>query len=276
MEKIIPFGRLCFAVAIIGLGILQFIYGDFVPGRAPAWPASWPGRLIWAYVSGAVLIATGAAIISGKKAQWMALLSALMIFVWAFLRHIPVVAAAPVYGGEWTAMGKSLVFIGGFCAVAASMPAAAGDRADTLSAFLSSRKVFTYLGRVGLGYFMIQSGIQHFMFIQFVATLVPTWIPGAYFWSYFAGVALIAGGAGLIFPPTARLAAGMSGLMIFLWFVMLHIPRAVAAATPDQRRNEWTAVCEALAFAGLGFVLTKALRKPADDYVVATKAAASS
>jgi len=27
----------------------------------------------------------------------------------------------------------------------------------------------------------------------------------------------------------ARLAAAMSGLMVFLWFVMLHIPRAIAA-----------------------------------------------
>jgi uncharacterized membrane protein YphA (DoxX/SURF4 family) len=85
-------------------------------------------------------------------------------------------------------------------------------------------------------------------------SLVPTWIPGARFWTYFAGVALIAGGAGIIVPLTTRLAASLSGLMIFLWFVMLHIPRALAAPAA-QSRNEWTAVFEALAMSGIAFVL---------------------
>ena len=42
--------------------------------------------------------------------------------------------------------------------------------------------------------------------------------------------------------------------MIFLWVVMLHIPRAVTA-TPATRANETTAVFEALAFSGLAFLL---------------------
>ena len=82
--------------------------------------------------------------------------------------------------------------------------------------------------------------------------LVPAWIPGHMFWTYFAGVALIAGGVGLLLPQTARLAAALSGVMIFLWVVLLHVPRAMAA-TDAQSRNEWTAVFEALAISGIGF-----------------------
>ena len=40
-----------------------------------------------------------------------------------------------------------------------------------------------------------------------VATLVPAWIPNPTFWTYFAGVALIAGGIGLVLVATSRLAA---------------------------------------------------------------------
>jgi uncharacterized membrane protein YphA (DoxX/SURF4 family) len=101
--------------------------------------------------------------------------------------------------------------------------------------------------------------LQHFIYADFVATLVPAWIPGHYFWTYFAGIALIAGGAGLIIPQTARLAATLTGLMIFLWVVLLHIPRALAAVGP-QIRNEWTAVFEALFFSGIAFVLAASLR----------------
>jgi uncharacterized membrane protein len=43
------------------------------------------------------------------------------------------------------------------------------------------------------------------------------------FSTYFYGVALIAGGAGLILTMTARMPAALSGLMILLW-VVLHAP----------------------------------------------------
>lgn len=263
MDKIVPIGRLFFATGIIAFGIQQFIFGDFVPGRAPAWPASMPGRLAWAYASGTILIIAGLAIIAGKKARWAAIVSGTLIFFWALLRHIPVVAAAPALGGEWTSMGKALALFSGAFAVAAASPAEPGRRPGAFSAFVNADSGFTYLGRCGLGLFMILAGIQHFLFVEFVASLVPTWIPGAVFWTYFAGVALIAGGAGLLFPPTARLAAALSGLMIFLWVVLLHIPRAVAAP-PAQLRNEWTAVFEALAMSGIAFVLARPLPQTAN------------
>jgi uncharacterized membrane protein len=102
----------------------------------------------------------------------------------------------------------------------------------------------------------VNSGVQHFLFASFVKGLVPGWIPGALFWTYFAGVALIAGGVGLMMPKTRRAAGIAVGLMISSWVVLLHIPRALAAATPAARRNEWTAVFEAVAFAGIAFILT--------------------
>src|SRR5262249_56813851 len=99
------------------------------------------------------------------------------------------------------------------------------------------------------------AGMQHFLFAPFVDTLVPTWIPpSARFWTCFAGVALIAGGVGMMVPKTRRLAAALSGLMIFLWVLVLHIPRALAASE-SQLRNEWTAVFEALAMSGIALVL---------------------
>jgi hypothetical protein len=40
-------------------------------------------------------------------------------------------------------------------------------------------------------------------------------------------VALIAGGIGLNVPPTARLAATLSGIMLFSWVFLVHIPLAI-------------------------------------------------
>ena len=241
-------GRLFFAIGLAGFGILQFIYGDFVPGRAPAWPPAIPGRLVWAFASGAILIGAGAAIACGVRARSAALASGTIIVIWALLRHLPGLVANP-HGITLTASGKALALSGGAFAVAGSLPV---NRRSFEDAW------FLYLGRCCLGAFMMLGGIQHFIYPDFVAALIPAWIPGHPFWVYFAAVALIAGGAGLIFPQTSRLAAALSGLMLLLWVVLLHVPRAVAAADP-QRRNEWTAVFEALAMAGIAWVVAGSL-----------------
>jgi uncharacterized membrane protein YphA (DoxX/SURF4 family) len=243
MEKLPAIGRLFFATSLAAFGFLQFIFDDFVPGRAPAWPAGVPGQLAWAYGTGALFLAIGAAIAFDKKSREAAFVAVGLVFVWAFLRNIPVALADKIYGVGWTNLGKGLVLVGGALAVASLVRAS---------------PAFTWAGRVTLGAFMISSGIQHFLFVQFVKTLVPAWIPpGQEFWTYFAAVALIAGGVGLMVPWTTRLAAALSGLMIFLWVLLLHIPRALAAHDAAQVKNEWIAVFEALAFSGIAFVLTR-------------------
>ncbi len=108
------------------------------------------------------------------------------------------------------------------------------------------------LSRFFLSAFLVLTGVQHFLFVLFVATLVPRWIPGHLFWTYFAGVALIAGGIGMLMPTTRRMAALSSGTMIFLWVLLLHIPRALAA---PHDSNETTAVFEALAISGAAFLV---------------------
>jgi uncharacterized membrane protein len=103
------------------------------------------------------------------------------------------------------------------------------------------------------GAFLSLCGVQHFVHAAFVATLVPAWIPGAPFWASFAGLALIAGGVGVVMPATARLAGLLSGAMIFVWVIVLHFPRAFDATTRSS--NETTAVFEALAMSGIGLLI---------------------
>jgi uncharacterized membrane protein len=106
--------------------------------------------------------------------------------------------------------------------------------------------------RYFLGGFFAFCGVLHFIYVNFVTGLVPSWIPGPVFWTYFSGVALFAAGLGISFPPTTRLAAALSALMVFLWVLMLHIPRALA----DLRdSNETTAVFEAIAVSGTALLI---------------------
>lgn len=243
-------GRYIIAVAFIGLGIEHFVFQRFVTGRAPEWPASLPGGEIWAYVSGGVMVAMGAAIIVRRHARFAALLAGLVIFLWALLRHLPVVAADSPFAVTWTSASKALALFGGALVVAATSPDEDAPRGTTLLKLVNLRGGFITLGRICLGIFLIITGVQHFLFTPFVASLIPGWFPGeAVFWTLFAGVALIAGGIGLQIPRTAPLAALLSGLMVFSWVWIVHLRRVLGAVTDK------IAVFEALAISGIAVVL---------------------
>lgn len=38
MDKLTIIGRIFFAIALMGFGVENFLFGEFLPGRAPAWP----------------------------------------------------------------------------------------------------------------------------------------------------------------------------------------------------------------------------------------------
>jgi uncharacterized membrane protein YphA (DoxX/SURF4 family) len=106
------------------------------------------------------------------------------------------------------------------------------------------------VGRYSLPITVAVFGIDHFLYTDFVASLVPSWIPGALFWTYFADIALIAAAAGMIVGIQARLASLMLGIMILLWFIILHIPRAIADPH-SAKGNEWASVFEVLGSTGI-------------------------
>ena len=148
---------------------------------------------------------------------------------------------------------KSLAICGGALIVAASL----SKHEDLISGKYSNNNFFIIAGVITLAWFLIDCGIAHFKFADFVKDLVPAYVGHQYFWTYFAAVALITGGAGIIFPPTRKWAALLSGIMIFLWFAMLHIPRAIHIPphTSVPVYSEWMGVFESFAFSGVFFVL---------------------
>jgi uncharacterized membrane protein YphA (DoxX/SURF4 family) len=248
----ISVGRLFFAIGLIAWGIQHLVAGDFVTRVVPSWPAWLPARTMSAYLVGAALIAAGAAIALDVKGRAAALAFSLFALVSFVLLHVPLAAKDSLIGGRWTGAGKALVMCGGASCIALSLSEGQRDDPGGRWASASVRDSVILWGRVSLGAFMILCGIQHFKFAQFVATLVPAWIPGAMFWTYFAGVALIAGGIGIIVPRVTRLAAILSGAMIFSWVFLVHIPLVVKN---PQSTTDVAAVFEALAFSGVAFLL---------------------
>ncbi len=81
---------------------------------------------------------------------------------------------------------------------------------------------------------------EHFTVARFMVPMIPSWIPVHFFWIYFVGVALVAAALSIVVKKYAQLSATLLGIMMFLFVVLLHIPRVVAnpffqAPTIDTR-----------------------------------------
>ncbi len=245
MKKLIRPGQIIFATGIIALGVLQFFAKDFIVGRPPVvqWASNIPGKQAWAFVSGVLLIIGGLLILLKRNASAAAFFIGIFIFIFSFLcRHLPnlfTVASAQDVIWQINAY-KTLALCGGAFIIAASFHGESNTLQVTLSCIL-------------LALFFIISGCAHFKFDDFIINgFIPAYIPSHPFWTYFCGIALIAGGVGLLIKSARKWAALLTGSMILLWFFLLHIPRA--SYTPHEY-GEWMGVCESFTFSGILFTL---------------------
>jgi uncharacterized membrane protein len=252
MNTLLKSGRLIFATGMLALGGICFIAKDFIVGRPPAWPEGLHVNPVLAYVSGGILILAALAIIVNKKAGAAALLIALLIFSLAILRH------APHFMNDWLNGYKAMALFGGSLIVACSFFKEDSKITAGISMSGQSIKNTVLLGCVTLAGFFISAGYAHFKFADFVNDFIPAYIPFRPFWTYFCGICLVAGGAGLLVPQTRKLAALLSGVMVFGWFLLLHIPRFLANTNDASDRM---GLCESFTFAGIFFVLAGMSRK---------------
>ena len=248
LKWLVVIGRIFYAIGLIGIGLQHFIFRDFIPVIVALWPAWMPGRPFWACVVGAALVCAGVAMLFDIKGRFVAAWTGVALVVLVVIAHVPAqLMGYPAHLGSWTNAFKALTMAGGAWITAMSLENGPPKLSSSFERILP-------VGRFFFASTLIAFGIDHFLYTPFVAMLVPAWIPGHVFWTYFAGVALIAGGVGMLVKFTTRLASLMVGIMIFLWLLMLHIPRAFADPHSGLG-NEWSSVCEALAFSGIAFML---------------------
>lgn len=95
-------------------------------------------------------------------------------------------------------------------------------------------------------------GALHVVSVDFVAPLVPAYMPWRTFWAYFVGVALLAASLSIATKIQVRWSGLLLGIMWFLFVAMMDIPGALA--TPSDRFG-WTLALRESAFAGGAWAL---------------------
>ena len=94
-------------------------------------------------------------------------------------------------------------------------------------------------------------GALHLFGPQFVAALVPRYMPWRSFWVYFVGGALIAASVSIATRIAVRWSGLLVGIMMFSFVAMIHLPGALAR----PNRIIWTVVFREMSFGGAAWIL---------------------
>jgi|SRR6185437_7447715 uncharacterized membrane protein len=239
-------GRYLFAIALIAFGIIQFLIAGFLSSLFPI-PDSLPARKIVLYIVSALFILSGAGIIVFKENK-AALTAGLVLLLLLIYPHLFSLLKNLHNGGEWAVFGETAAFCGGAFILAEQVTGRKTDPAGGSRFWSASMKA----GPLFFGIALLIFGVQHFLYAKYIATLIPHWIPFPLFWSYFVGVAFIAGAASILLKIRTRLASSLLGFMFLFWVIFVHAPRVMAN---PHTETEWTSLFVAMGFCGIFFTL---------------------
>ena len=93
---------------------------------------------------------------------------------------------------------------------------------------------------------------EHFLGARDLMPIVPRWLPGPLFWTYFVGIAWLAAAISFIAWRCVRLSATLTGLLFFIIVVTLDLP---IVPTHAHERLFWTLTVRETAFASGAMVL---------------------
>ncbi len=97
---------------------------------------------------------------------------------------------------------------------------------------------------------------EHFLAARGLSAIVPRWIPGALFWTYFVGVALLAAAISFIAWRYVRWSASLLAVFFLIIVTIVDLPNLPKAA---HERLFWTLTVRETAFAGGAMVLAGSL-----------------
>jgi uncharacterized membrane protein len=246
-------GRVIFALAIIAIGIesivcahaaVAFVKGSQVVPIIPYLPAIWWLSILFGFF----LVACGVLMLRARTTRLGAIAFAAAFVVSGLIFDLP---RAIAHLGNMPL--RTLVLQTFMMAALALMLPAAKLPNDWRM----------MLARYCIAVSLIVFGVDHFLALSPISTLVPKWMPFPIFWVVFFGVSFIAAGVSFALNILRGWAAVGMALMFALFDLTLHIPRTLGAYNvPGAIRDpdEWCGIFIVAAFCG-GLLALADLRK---------------
>ena len=248
-----------FSLAIIGLGIetlvcahrVIFLYPQESNPRFPVIPVlPFLPPVPWlAYLFGAVLVLCGVGLLSKRAMRMSSTILGTLLFLSTLVLELPKYSAMPGNMSLRTVVFEPFVI----AALAWLLPGA-----HAIPPFLE--RASRYL----LAVCFVVFGVDHFLALAPIGTLLPKWIPWHVFWIALFGAGFIAAGLSVVLNILLPWGASCVGLMFAIWVFTLHLPRVLGLyGIPGAPHNpaEWSSLFIAIALWGGSWALAKSHSK---------------
>ena len=257
VDKIMPFGRLFFAIPMGVFATEHFTATKDIAALVPRWI---PAHTFWVYAVGLGFLCAGLSMAVRVQARLAAALVAMTFLIFVCVMDIPGALTRPHSRFAWAFVLRELSFGSGAFAFAMSPWSTPPNQPSPTRPFKTRLTAFPrfFIGIASLFY-----GAEHLLHPEHVPgvpleMLTPGWIPGRIFLSYFVGVVLILAGACLLANKRPRLAATFLGLTILLAVLWIYLPILLASPKSVEALNYFF---DTLLFCGAILLLANAMER---------------
>jgi uncharacterized membrane protein len=238
------------AIGLLGLGVLAIVFHDFALVWQPV-PASLPGRMVVAYISGVLMLACGVGLLFRSSAVWAARVLFPYCFIWMLLK-VPALCAAPGMEAVWLGFGEIVMLVAGAWILWAVLDEPASG--SVLPLVGGSKGL--QRASVAFGLAILPIGLSHLVYIPETVGFIPGWLPGRTFWACLTGAGQIACGLGILFRVLPRVAAWCEAGMVSLFTLLVWLPMVFSKPTD---RGAWTGFFISWIFGSAAWVVAQQL-----------------
>lgn len=247
MKKILPLGRYFFALAITGFGIIMLATGAFPKAFMPIL-SNGVLRVITVYAAGIILLFSGILIITKKKSGIAAAIIAVLFFLDLVYPQLILIFSDIKNPSQWTITLEVIALLSGAIILAASSRNYFQHQPFLSNSITRLSKMAPYSFAISL----IGFGVLHYMYRDFIATLIPAWMPSHIVLDYIVLIGFLIAGICIIVNIKKQLAMFLLGIMFLIFVFTLHLPRTIVKPNIEP---EWTSLFIALAMSGISFLI---------------------
>jgi uncharacterized membrane protein YphA (DoxX/SURF4 family) len=192
MNEIVKQGRIVFAIAIMAIGVQHLLCGWFrlfdtrnFPGETPFAVIPWVPAYPWlAYLTGIVLLIAGFCLIANVRPRTIATLLGILFLFFVIVLE----ASRLVRLGARTTFFETSAICGSALMLAETSEPENLHKPNPAVDWLIKSGPFLF------AFSSIMFGVDHLLYLRFVASLVPSWISWHLFWAWLTAFAFIAAG----------------------------------------------------------------------------------
>jgi uncharacterized membrane protein len=238
-------GLALYAGSMVAIGVTHFVTGSSPIGLLPV-PDGMPAAAVWSFISGCVFLFFGIGLFFRRYRRIIAILLGLLLLLMILFHHLQPLIIHVSNPSEWAAVCELISFSAGafFIADDDILSSPIGKSSKTIHrAAIVSKYVFALA--------LLVFGIEHYLYAEYIGTLIPTWIPGTVIWSYFVMIAFVGASISIFIGKAIYTSLILLGCMFCFWVLILHGPRVALHLSLEP---EWTSLFVAAGMAGTSFI----------------------